>query len=225
MARFQSNQELLDNSMVTYRNIFHSPSEAWISDLDPGTNNALKKEIDILVGNNLNWPYVSSNLDPNWEVASELKREISEITPWNIYKKTWYSICCETLYCNPGPRGIDRPGPFFVTEKTAKLFLAQRLFVMFAPMHTLRFLKSIGFKTFDTVIDESYDDCNNTVERFKRAFDQIEHLAKLDPVEVMQQTNEIRKHNCNHLHNYKKQIKNKMHQLVLDKIPEQHKFA
>lgn len=221
MARFQKS-DLLNKSLVTYRNIFHSPGETWISDTDPGLNYAVSKETKkILAGDNILWPYVSPNLDPTWEVAENLKREISEITPWDIYSKTYYSICCETLYTNPGPNKHDRPGPFFITEKTTKLLLAKRLFIMFAPMHTLKFLKEIGFKTFNDVIDESYDDCPDTVTRFKLAFDQAEILAQQDPKVILTATKEIREHNFRHLFQYRKQIKNTMHRMILDKIPNQ----
>lgn len=224
MARFQKNSELLNQSIVTYRDIFHSPGDNWISDSDPGLNNLVINEANKITNNNITWPYVSPNMNPEWEVAKLLYREISEITPWNIYRHTWYSICCETLYSNPGVDLRDRPGPQFITEKTTKLLLAKRLFIMFGPLHTLKFLKELGFRTFDTVIDESYDDCNNTIERFRKAFDQVEYLATLDPHTVMKQTQEIREYNYQHLYTYRKRIKNKMHQLILDKIPEQHKF-
>lgn len=221
MARFQNNQALLDKSLVTYRDIFHSPGEHWVSDTDPGINYALIKEAHRITKDNINWPYVSPNLKSEWEVANILYREISEITPWEIFSRTWYSICCETLYSNPGPGNKDRPGPFFITEKTTKMFLGKRVFVMFAPMHTLKFLKHLGFKTFDGIIDESYDNCNDTVQRFQKAFDQVEHLATLDPVWVLEQTLAIREHNFNYLYRYRKHTKNKMHQMILDKIPAQ----
>lgn len=224
MARFQQNQDLLDRSIVTYRDVFHSPGDNWVSDTDPGIDYSVIKQVQKITNNNLNWPYVSPNMNPDWEVAKILYREISEITPWEIYQRTWYSICCETLYSNPGPSGQDRPGPFFITEKTTKLLLAKRLFVMFAPRHTLKFLQELGFRTFDCVIDETYDDCANAVQRFQMAFDQVEYLSTLDPHEVMVATESIRQHNRDHLYTYRKQIKNQMHQMILDKIPEQHKI-
>lgn len=223
MSRFQCNQKLLQESLVTYRDIFHSPGDNWVSDVNPGINSAVVQEANKLT-NEICWPYISPNMNPEWEVAKQLHKNISQITPWNIYRRTWYSICCETLYSNVGPDRKDRPGPYFITEKTTKLLLAKRLFVMFAPMHTLKFLRELGFKTFDSIIDESYDNCNDPVERFKQAFNQVEYLATLDPVTVMKATEEIREYNYNHLFAYRRQIKNQMHQMVLDKIPEQHKI-
>jgi len=91
-------------------------------------------------------------------------------------------------------------------------------------MHTLKFLRELGFQTFGNVIDESYDNCNDIVTRFRLAFDQIEYLSTLDPIAVMSATKHTREHNRMHLYAYKKKIKNQMHQMILDKIPEQHKL-
>ena len=218
MARFQKNATLLDKSIVTYRDIFSGPEH-----MSPVNDEVLK-----ILDTPLMYPYVSPNLNPEWEVAENLNNSISSITPWTIYNKTWYSICCETfcdnlnLVNNPLNK-IDNPGPYFVTEKTAKMFLAKRFFIMFGPMKTLEFLKNLGFQTFSSIIDESYDNCDNPIERFSRAFDQVEYLASLNPKEVMEKTKSIREHNFNHLFFLRSQLKLKMHKMVLDKIPDQHK--
>ena len=174
------------------------------------------------------WCFVG--LKSEWEVVSpyglELGRGISEITPWEIYKQTYYSIVCETNWynpvVNPGKPQVDTPGPFFITEKMAKVLLGRRLFVMFGPMHILEFFREQGFKTFDNIIDESYDECSNIPERFRRAFDQVEYLATLDPKEVLQATEEVRKHNFEHLYNYRNTKKNQMHDMIFNNIPEIH---
>jgi len=217
MARFCSNPDLLTKSIVTYRQEFGFDGN------DPSM--LLNDEAVGVIKNNLIWPYVSPNLNSNWEVSDNIRRDISEITPWEIYNKTYYSICCETLFQHFDPTKSHDPGPFFITEKIAKVLLGQRLFVLFGPMHTLKFLQELGFKTFDNVIDESYDNCGDSSLRFKLAFDQVEALSKLDPEWVLKETEHIRIHNYNHLYQYRKDIRNQMHQMILDKIPEQYKFA
>jgi hypothetical protein len=217
MSRFQLNADLLSQSIITYRKEFGYDDNNLDAFFDQNTVRLIEK--------NLVWPYVSPNLTPDMEVSDQILREISEITPWQIYNNTYYSICCETVFQHPEPSRYQDPGPFFITEKTAKVLLGQRLFVMFGPRHTLKFLKDLGFMTFDNVIDESYDDCDNAGERFKLAFDQVEYLSTLDPETVINQTQHIRLHNHNHLYQYRKDIRNQMHQMILDKIPEQYKFA
>ena len=227
MAKFQQNPDLLSRSIVTYRNVFGQDSSA-------GPHVMLLPEAmsEMLGGNELLWPYVSPNLNSDWEVENPygngINNQISEITPWKIYDKTWYSIVCETLWHNPAPNvhnpGIDSPGPFFLSEKIAKVMLGHRLFVMFGQMHILKFLREQGFKTFDSIIDESYDNCDNIVERFTKAFEQIEYLATCDPVDVMQKTEAIRRHNWQHLYEYRTIRKNQMASLIFNRIPDQHLY-
>tara|TARA_R110000851_G_scaffold135413_1_gene270863 strand:+ start:53 stop:1273 length:1221 start_codon:yes stop_codon:yes gene_type:complete len=223
MAKFQKNPQLLNKSIVTYRDVF------GVDDFHMKV--PLQDDIlQILDGEELAWPYVSQNLTSGLEVhnpySDQISNQISEITPWKIYDKTWYSIVCETDWHNPVPNmqdpSIDTPGPFFISEKIAKVMLGQRLFVMFGPMHILKFLKEQGFKTFDSVIDESYDNQDNICKRFTQAFEQVEYLATCDPVDIMKKTEQIRQYNWEHLYEYRHTKKNQMTRLILDKIPAQY---
>ena len=227
MSRFQKNKNLLNKSIVMYRGFFGGAS------YEHSERNDIRDEITkVLNGEPALFPYESPNLKSDWEVVSpyglELDRGISEITPWEIYNQTYYSVVCETNWYNPEPNPgkplVDTPGPFFITEKMAKVLLGHRLFVMFGPMHILKFFREQGFKTFDNVIDESYDECSNIPERFRRAFDQVEYLATLDPEEVLQATEEVRKYNFEHLYNYRNTKKNQMHEMILDYIPNEHLY-
>jgi hypothetical protein len=44
-----------------------------------------------------------------------------------------------------------------LTEKTFKAIALEMPFVLVAPAHSLEYLRSYGFKTFDGIFDESYD--------------------------------------------------------------------
>jgi hypothetical protein len=46
----------------------------------------------------------------------------------------------------------------FITEKTFKAFLNKRPFIILGPSGTITQIKKLGFKTFDTIFDESYDE-------------------------------------------------------------------
>ena len=70
-----------------------------------------------------------------------------------------------------------------LTEKTFKPIALGMPFVMTGPANSLRYLRSYGFKTFDTVWDESYD-CET--DDFKRAEMTAQVLAKLDAMTVEQ---------------------------------------
>jgi hypothetical protein len=109
------------------------------------------------------------------------------ITPYLVYKNSWYSIVSET-YQN---------FRYHPTEKTGKAFLGKRIFVAFCCQHFLKNLKKLGFKTFDSIIDESYDDIEDTNERFNRAWEQIRFLATADHTKLYSTVADIVEHNRN----------------------------
>lgn len=109
------------------------------------------------------------------------------MTPYIVYKNSWYSIISET-YQN---------FRYHPTEKTGKALLGGRIFVVFCCQHFLKNLKKIGFKTFDSIIDESYDDIEDTDERFDRAWAQIRFLATADHNKLYSIVADIVEHNRN----------------------------
>ena len=114
---------------------------------------------------------------------------ICNVLPVEIYNQSHYSIVTEST-CD------DHLTRF--TEKTAKPLLAQRPFVVFSGRHFLRNLRSLGFQTFDPIIDESYDDTANQAQRFRQAWQQVERLCTLDPVSVRQSLLTKLEHNQRH---------------------------
>jgi len=112
----------------------------------------------------------------------------SQVIPKKIYEQTAYSIICET--------SINNNFSFF-TEKIAKPILAGRLFIVISGVNYLRNLRSLGFKTFDGIIDESYDTVEDDHKRWDMALEEIYKLTKQDQVQVLQQCQDIVEHNYN----------------------------
>jgi hypothetical protein len=53
----------------------------------------------------------------------------------------------------------------------------------------------LGFKTFDSIIDESYDEVEDTVQRFDLAWQQIRKLSLANPCDVYDKVSLILDHN------------------------------
>jgi hypothetical protein len=104
----------------------------------------------------------------------------------DIYNITAYSIICETEWNNTH---------FFITEKTAKCLLARRLFVVFCGQYWLRSFKGLGFKTFDCIIDESYDNIEDPHTRWSAGYEQVKYLCTLDQQMVLDKIRPILEHN------------------------------
>lgn len=110
---------------------------------------------------------------------------MSQSIPIGIYKDTWYSIVAETKWNNSN----------FLTEKTAKPLLEKRIFVLFGSQGLLKTLHNFGFRTFDSIIDESYDQEPDDYKRWTKAFDQVLLLASLDPISTYHKVSDVLDHN------------------------------
>jgi hypothetical protein len=111
---------------------------------------------------------------------------LSTVVPINIYNDTAYSIVAETNYFNHFN---------FYTEKIVKPILAERLFLVFSGVHYLRNLRNLGFKTFNGIVDESYDDVEDTELRFQMIFVQMQYLFNQPQEKILEQIRPITEHN------------------------------
>lgn len=193
---------LLERSIVTYRDVFvggdctHTPDyvQAQFPHLE------------------VPWPYVSPNLDPSWEVPGKIDRSISGLVPWEIYNRTWFSILVETL-------GYGET--FLAAEKVGKCLHARRLFVHFGAAYYLENLRSLGFETFDSVLDESYDRMfKDNVRRWRMAFDQVKWLSQQDPAKLLTKVKPILDHNHDRLQRLVKAKRDEMHRLIAHYLNE-----
>jgi len=73
--------------------------------------------------------------------------------------------------------------------------MARRLFVMFAGKGYLANLRKLGFRTFENIIDESYDNIDNDNERWQQAWNQVEWLNRQPQALVLEKIRPIVEHN------------------------------
>jgi hypothetical protein len=152
---------LLDKNIVTYRQVFTGNQ----------VNNVSSKVSNHFNNMELQWPYVSPNLDPAWEVSNNINHSISQTVPWEIYRRTWVSIAVES---------VSSGSMFFMAEKISKPIMAMRPFIVFGVKGFLDRLDHLGFKTFHPYIDESYDAIDDDVLRWEMAFEQVQRLHSMD---------------------------------------------
>ena len=82
----------------------------------------------------------------------------------DFYKKIGVDIVTETAFHYPYP---------FITEKTYRSMASLRPFIIMGPAGILSFISQLGFKTFPSIIDESYDSIQNPDDRFFAVVDAI----------------------------------------------------
>jgi hypothetical protein len=111
---------------------------------------------------------------------------LSQIVPIQIYNQTAYSVVAETNFSSEFN---------FYTEKIVKPIIAQRLFIVIAGRSYLKNLRNMGFKTFDGIIDESYDDIPYEQDRWSRAMEQVKWLSTQDQESILKEIYPIVSHN------------------------------
>jgi len=75
--------------------------------------------------------------------------------PKNVIQDTYLSIITETFF----------EGPIFLSEKVFDAMMYNHFFIYLGPQHSLKYLRSQGFKTWNHIIDESYDDISDPFAR------------------------------------------------------------
>jgi hypothetical protein len=80
------------------------------------------------------------------------------------YEKTFISMVTETL--------VDE-GTLFISEKIWKPIMVGHPFIIYGNQFTLKYLKSLGYKTFDKWIDESYDEIYDRVHRAQKIVSEL----------------------------------------------------
>ena len=101
------------------------------------------------------------------------------------YDATYFSIVAETL--------IEAP-EIFVTEKTFKPMAFYHPFVVMAQAGHLKYIRDIGFETFDNLFDESYDNIDDWTERLTAL---VAAVKNFDPVPYDKLTLQKLEHNHN----------------------------
>ena len=122
------------------------------------------------------------------------------------YSNTYFSVVSETNFYTTLP-GFES-GRFF-SEKTFKPILERHPFILVAPPHSLDLLRRLGYRTFSSIINETYDIEPNDFRRLSMITNEIKRLCNLNPEELrvfLEKAREICEFNyqCLQNKNYKK---------------------
>jgi len=97
------------------------------------------------------------------------------------------------------PEGdFNSSGIPFVSEKIYRCFKYKKPFIFIGRQGTLDYLRNIGYKTFDPIINEAYDNIENPNKRLIHIFKEINRLINNDSFDAhMEQLQNICEHNYN----------------------------
>ena len=142
----------------------------------------------IKIEQNGDWFYNKHLLDLWRDVPLEQHRhpdiddDFDEIN-LSFLNKASFNIVSETVFDYPAP---------FCTEKTTQSLMSKRPFIMIGPCGNLQHLRDRGFKTFHTIIDESYDDIEDSNKRLEAIMQLVLELDKKKQQELNDMVYEVK---------------------------------
>jgi hypothetical protein len=106
-------------------------------------------------------PYVSDELDQG-------ERNDHSRTDAKYHVNSYCNIVMETHF------DADQSGGTFLTEKTFKPIKHGQLFFVAGPAGSLQQLRDLGYRTFDSVLDNTYDRIADNTQRWRQLCDAVQ---------------------------------------------------
>ena len=103
----------------------------------------------------------------------------------DLYTDVWVELVSETVYKDV----------WFITEKIIKPIATKTPFLVQSTPGYLEYLKSYGFKTFSSLIDESYDSEFDLHKRTSMIVDQLERIVNAGADKFFEASEDILEHN------------------------------
>jgi hypothetical protein len=170
---------LFDRGLVSLNKFIHEPPEDCNMELYEYLNNKTPISFD-------------NRYDLYYNLACNITKE--------DYERTFISLVTESL--------IDEDTLFF-SEKIWKPIMVGHPFMLYGNKDSLKYLKNMGYQTYDKWIDESYDDETNYKIRSKMIVNELNKFGQksIEDLQIIRkEMNEVCLHNQNH---YKKLYKEK----------------
>jgi len=166
-------QGLLDKGLVSF-NVTDNLFDDWPDEVaDPNTKlseHARHHAETHLVNVN---KLVIDNPTLHGSASADIPRTVDSITIPNTVDAFWH-VVTETVFY------YDK---LHLTEKIFKPIVSKQPFMLLAAPGNLAYLRSYGFKTFDGIIDESYDTIQDPDQRTEAVVDQLAWYCSLSDME------------------------------------------
>jgi hypothetical protein len=159
-----------------------------------------------------------TQIDCDWDGTKNITSDFSAKISMDDAKDTAIHLVAETLF--------DQ-SKIHVTEKVFKPMVMKQPFILFATPGTLDYLKGYGFRTFDSVWDESYDNEKNPTIRMEKVVKLVTDLYQKTDSEfkdLMDQCQEIIDHNQQHFfsQSFENQLLDELHSNMQIALEIQH---
>jgi hypothetical protein len=156
------------------------------------------KSLQEYIRNDLNMQDSADVLPSILDQRSVTDRERGGTTSWlgfgsreqllDYFHRSYFSVVFESRF--------EKPKPYsFYTEKLMRAVLYKHPFILMSTPQSLNYLRTAGYKTFDSVWPEDYDNIEDYSERVERVTQIVKDLCSQDLDGIISQCSEIVEHN------------------------------
>jgi hypothetical protein len=131
--------------------------------------------------------FTKGNFDPYTPILEKYYHNVSQSLPIKLYNQAYVNLVVET--------DLDYQDNFFLTEKTIKCLITGQPFIVVSTPFFLKNLKSLGFKTYDSIWTEEYDNVLQYSERVSKIQELICGLPMIDWQSNKEELMNIAQHN------------------------------
>lgn len=153
------------------------------------------------------------NSSKNLPGAEKYFYTLSQTIPLDLYNQGYFNLLVEG--------DIDYEHQFDLTEKTVKTLITGMPFVIVASPYFLKELKKLGFKTYESLWDESYDSIVDYDMRMLAIVKLVNNLVNYDWEGNKNKLQDIANHNRSNFFNINKLVDEqfKSLEIALDSLP------
>jgi len=179
---------LVEKSYYSYLHASHNsdnPLESYLKAIKSQFSDSSYKRVEKQIRLNKDKIPLMLNIPPD-ENATYIKD-----SDYDYFENSYFSLVTETLY-------NERDGSVFFSEKIFKPIGMKHPFILVNAPGSLKYLRDLGYRTFNNIIDETYDTINNPEERMLAIVAEVERLSKNTPeqwIDWQNQAKEIVEHN------------------------------
>lgn len=131
---------------------------------------------------------IDDKFDPYTPILSKYYHNVSQTLPINMYNQCYFNLVVET--------DVNIKHSFLPTEKIIKTLVTGMPFVAVATQDFIKHLHTLGFKTYQELWDESYDNEPNYQTRIDKVVDLCNNLKNFDWQSNQEKLQSIANHNA-----------------------------
>lgn len=155
-------RRLLENSYWSYNMDIVTGQPETDNPIEVDSFNNLRNDVTVFLRNA---PYTCDSM-------STTQQNNHALIETDHYNNAYFHIILETHFDAGGTNGA------FLTEKTFKVIKHGQPFIIVGCPGSLLTLRKLGYRTFDNVIDNRYDDVHNNTERWTKIVSTITQLKE-----------------------------------------------